>query len=408
MKSTGYSCRSCGGEKAHTILDMGLLPLANAFVSSPADTADSFRAQQTLVMCDDCRLVQLRELVDREELFRNYLWVTGTSVAAANHARWLSARLAGRYMNQQNNLLVEIASNDGFFLRHYRDAGFDILGVDPSNVAGQANDSGLPTIQTFFGKDVAEKIIAERGQANIIVARNVLGHSSELRDLVEGASMLLAPGGRIIIEHPYAYLMRSEVQYDQIFHEHASYPTVQSLSNLISQFGLKITEVTFVDMNGGSMLVEISNESEQVPPGGLEIMEFENFIQLNDPTGWREFSNSVIRQKQELVALLRKLKSEGKTVAGYGAAAKSMVMLNYCGIDLSLVNIFADANPSKQGLSCPGVRIPVVSPDEMLATNPDYILIGAWNLKKEIIQYLREEKGFSGKFIIPLPLPSIQ
>lgn len=403
-----FTCRSCNGHDSHVILDMGKLPLANAFAKSAEDDIDSFRAQQTLVMCKSCRLIQLQEMVDREELFRNYLWITGTSQAAADHAQWLSQRLADRYLDEKNNFLVEIASNDGFFLKHYRDVGFKILGVDPSNIAADADKRGLPTIQTFFGKEVVNKIINEHGQAQIIIARNVLGHSSELRDLIEGAAMLLSQGGRMIIEHPYAYLMRSEVQYDQIFHEHVSYPTIQSLSNLIDQFGLKIIDTTFVDMNGGSMFVEITQKTDPAPAGGLEIKDFENFIHLNDPEGWDDFSNTVTRQKKELVELLQKLKSEGKSVAGYGAAAKSMVMLNYCGIDTNLVSIFADANPNKQNLLCPGVRIPVVSPDEMLATNPDYILIGAWNLKKEIIHQLRNEKGFKGKFIIPLPLPSIQ
>lgn len=408
MNNNNFTCRSCNGHDFHIILDMGKLPLANAFAKSVDDDIDSFRAQQTLVMCESCQLIQLQDMVDREELFRNYLWVTGTSQAASDHAQWLSQKLAKQYLNEQNNFLVEIASNDGFFLKHYREAGFDILGVDPSNIAAEADKRGIPTLQTFFGKEVSKKIVDERGQAQIIIARNVLGHSSELRDLIEGAAMLLAQGGRLIIEHPYAYLMRSEVQYDQIFHEHVSYPTVQSLSNLIDQFGLKIIDIDFVDMNGGSMFVEITQKSDPTPAGGLEIMNFENFIQLNEPKGWDDFSNTVTRQKKELVELLQKLKSEGKIVAGYGAAAKSMVMLNYCGIDTNLISIFADANPNKQNLLCPGVRIPVVSPDEMLATNPDYILIGAWNLKKEIIHQLRHEKGFKGKFIVPLPLPSIQ
>lgn len=407
MNETSFICRSCNGNNCHVILDMGTLPLANAFAKNTGDNIDSFRAQQTLVMCEDCRLIQLKDMVDREELFRNYLWITGTSQAAADHAQWLSQRLAKEHLHGEQKFLVEIASNDGFFLKHYRDVGFDILGVDPSNIAAEADKRGLPTKQSFFGKAIAKEIIAERGQADVIVARNVLGHSSELRDLIEGAAMLLKQSGRMIIEHPYAFLMRSEVQYDQIFHEHVSYPTVQSLSNLIQQFDLKVVNVTFVDMNGGSMFVEITQQSDTAPAGGLEIMDFENFIHLNEPRGWEEFSSTVRKQKNQLLELLRSLKSEGKTIAGYGAAAKSMVMLNYCDIDTELISVFADANPKKQNLLCPGVRIPVVSPDEMLDSKPDFILIGAWNLKKEIINQLRTEKGFQGKFIIPLPLPSV-
>ena len=407
MIEAEFSCRGCGSKLAYDLLDMGQMPLANAFVTGESDDADAFRAPLGLVMCEDCRLIQLGQQVDREQLFRNYLWVTGTSDAAAKHAPWLSQRLAERYLNGENNLLVEIASNDGFFLRHYRDAGFAIQGVDPSNVAGEANACGLPTIQDFFGKAVADRIVAEQGQAAVVVARNVIGHSSELRDLFAGVASLLASGGHFVIEHPYGYLLRNEVQYDQVFHEHVSYPTIQSVANLLEQYGMKIVGVDFVDMNGGSMLIEAAHHADPAPEAGLEMRAFEKFIKLNESKGWDEFRTAVHRQRSALVSLLESLKDKGKTVGGYGAAAKSMTMLNFCNIGTNLVQVFADANPKKQGMMCPGVRIPVVSPNDLLAMEPDYILIGAWNLKKEIIRQLREDMGYGGKFIIPLPMPTV-
>jgi len=386
---------------------MGEVPLANAFVESSLGSADSFRAPLSLVMCDHCRLIQIQKLVDREQLFSDYLWVTGTSRAAARHAPWLASRLASRYLTEANNFLVEIASNDGFFLRHYREAGFRIQGVDPSNIALTANDAGLPSIRGFFGCEIAERIVREQGKPAIVVARNVLGHSSELRDLIGGVEMMLAPGGRLVIEHPYAYLMREEVQYDQIFHEHVSYPTIQSLSNLLEQFNLKIVDVSFVDMNGGSILVEAAHSCDQVPEAGLEMKEFENFIQLNEPQGWERFRSAVFNQRDALVQLLEELRADQALITGYGAAAKCMTMLNFCQIDTRLISAFGDANPKKQGLLCPGVRIPVVSPEELLAMNPDYILLGAWNLKEEIIRQFRDEWGYAGKFISPAPMPVI-
>ena len=407
MIEEGFRCRGCGSTDAHVILDMGKMPLANAFVTDESDDADAFRAPLSLVMCEHCNLIQLGQQADREQLFRNYLWVTGTSDAAARHAPWLSQRLAERYLDADRNLLVEIASNDGFFLQHYRDAGFAIQGVDPSNVAGEANERGLPTIQDFFGKAVAERIVTEQGKAQVVVARNVIGHSSELRDLFAGVDHLLADDGHFVIEHPYGYLLRSEVQYDQVFHEHVSYPTIQSVSNLLAEFGMKIVDIDFVNMNGGSMLIDAARLADPAPEAGHEMRAFEKFIRLNEAAGWDEFRDTVLRQRTALVDLLKTLKNEGKSVGGYGAAAKSMTMLNFCGIDTELVEVFADANPKKQGLMCPGVRIPVVSPNELLERKPDYILIGAWNLKTEIIRQLREEKGFAGKFIIPLPLPTV-
>ena len=402
-----FICRSCNGGRSQVLLDMGLQPLANAFVRNPDDDADQFRAPLTLVMCENCRLIQLRQQVDRERLFRHYLWVTGTSDAAARHAAWFSRRLADRYLSADDDFLVEIASNDGFFLQHFREAGFRVRGVDPSDVGAGANARGLPTIQDFFGSDVALRIVAEEGKAKVVVARNVIGHSSELRDLIDGVSRVLAPRGRFVIEHPYAYLLRAEVQYDTIFHEHVSYPTLQSVANLIGQFAMKIVDVSFVGMNGGSMLIEAAHQSDPAPEAGLETRRFENFVRLNEPDGWEGFRAAVSAQRVALIDLLRRLADEGRSVGGYGAAAKCMTMLNYCGIDTRLVKAFADANPKKQGLLCPGVRIPVVSPDELLAMNPDYIVIGAWNLKEEIIRQLREKKGYRGRFIVPLPSPSV-
>ncbi len=407
MTDDAFSCRCCGSRNRATVLDMGSVPLANDFVAPGDEVGDAFRAPLALVMCRDCCLIQLESLVDRERLFSNYLWVTGTSQAAAQHAPWLAQRLSDRYLETKGNVLVEIASNDGFFLRHYRDAGFRILGVDPSNVALDADAAGLTSIRGFFGSDIARDIVSKHGEANVIVARNVLGHSSELRDLIAGAALLLAEGGRFVIEHPYAYLMREEVQYDQIFHEHVSYPTVQSLANLLEQFNLKIVDVEFAPMNGGSVLLEAAHEGDPAPEAGLEMRAFENFIQLNEPEGWAGFRRAVHRQRDALRELLEQLADEGKVVVGYGAAAKCMTMLNYCYIDTKLVSAFGDANPRKQGLLCPGVRIPVVSPEDLVALNPDYILLGAWNLQTEIVKQFREEWGFQGKFICPVPMPEI-
>ncbi len=402
-----FECRSCKSQRCEKLLDLGLMPLANAFVISAQKGGDEFRAALNLVMCDQCRLIQLEHQADREQLFRNYLWVTGTSDAASRHAEWLSKRLSARHLRKDSNFLVELASNDGLFLESYRSVGFEVLGVDPSNIAKEANRKGLSTIQDFFGEAVASRILSQRGKADVIVARNVIGHSSELRDLIAGVALLLARGGRFVIEHPYAYMLREQLQYDTIFHEHVSYPTVTSTTNLLSQFGLKIVDVTFVDMNGGSMLLEVSHQSDSAPEAGNEIKEFESLIHLNEPLGWADFRVGVQNQRNALVELLKNLRSNGKRVCGYGAAAKCMTMLNYCGIDNHLILAFADANPKKQGMLCPGVRIPVISPSQHLEINPDYILIGAWNLKDEIIYQLREYGDYSGKFIIPIPTPMV-
>lgn len=406
--SASFTCRACESPNTTVLLGMGELPLANAFVRDEADTEDLFTESLTLTMCDSCRLIQIKETIPREKLFGSYLWVTGTSETTRSYAEWFSTRLKERHQHKSAPFLVEVASNDGFFLQYYRAVGFDILGVDPSNLAAEAERRGLPSIRDFFGKTIAERIRSERGPADVIVARNVLGHSSELQDLVAGIQHLLARGGVLILEVPYAYFLRQEVQYDTIFHEHLSYLTVGSIANLMARFDLKITDVSFVQMNGGSLLCEITHQDSLTRRGDQSFLDFEELIQLNTPAGWRAFAESVEAQRSAFVKLLTELAASGKTVVGYGAAAKCMTMLNYCRITKDLLSLMGDANPRKQGLLCPGVRIPVVSPETLIASRPDYIMIGAWNFKDEIISFFRKKMGYKNHFIVPLPVPTIQ
>lgn len=407
MTERKFACRACDSTDTKILLDLGQLPLANAFVKDEKDMDDQFRENLVLVMCERCSLIQIRDQVPREKLYSSFLWVTATSETTKNYARWFSARTRDRYRDTVGRFLVEVASNDGYFLEHYRQDGFDILGVDPSNLAEEADQRGIPSIRDFFGKAIAARIIKERGRANVIVARNVLGHVSELQDLVAGMKHLLAEDGVCLIESPYAFFLRNEVQYDTVFHEHLSYLTTGSVSNLMARFGLKLTDVTFVPMNGGSFLFEIMHKESRKPKADQTTIDFENLIGLNKPAGWKDFVEAVAEQRSSLRGLLEKLASERKTVVGYGAAAKSMTMLNFCNITRDLLSAMGDANPRKQGLLCPGVRIPVVSPDTIMELKPDYILIGAWNFKEEIIQFFRKTMGYRNRFIVPLPVPRI-
>lgn len=402
-----FACRACDGTSTTVLLDLGRLPLANAFVKNPGDDGDLFRENLTVVMCDSCHLIQIRDEVPREKLYSSFLWVTATSQTTKDYARWFSTRAKERYQKSAGRFLVEIASNDGFFLEQYHKDGFDILGVDPCDLAEDAARRGLPSLRDFFGTAVAERIVRERGRADVIVARNVLGHVDRLQDLVAGMKHLLAQNGVCLVESPYAYFLRNETQYDTIFHEHVSYLTVGSVSNLMARFDMKLTDITFVPMNGGSFLFEIMHQSSPLERGDRTMIDFEDIIQLNKPAGWRDFADAVTNQREMLVSLLRDLAAKGKKVVGYGAAAKSMTMLNFCGITPDLLSLMGDANPRKQGLLCPGVRIPVVSPDELIKCDPDYILIGAWNFKDEIIRFFREKMGYRNQFIVPLPLPKV-
>jgi len=219
MDTKEFKCRACGGSHYHMLLNMGDVPLANAFVKDEHGIEDKTRWPLSLVMCSSssCRLLQIRDGVPREKLFSDYLWVTSTSAGAKYHAEWLSKQLWDKFgSTNRSPFLVEIASNDGFFLEHYKDVGFKIIGVDPSNLADEADARGLTSIRDFFGESVANRIVDSNGKADLIVARNVLGHSSQMRDLVAGMKELLAEDGTLILEVPYAFMLRDETQYDTI------------------------------------------------------------------------------------------------------------------------------------------------------------------------------------------------
>jgi SAM-dependent methyltransferase len=400
-----YCCRGCSSTDATLLLDMGIVPMANDFVSADHPAADAERFPLNLVMCNACHLVQIKEIVPPERMFRNYLWVSGTSATLQQYAADFAARLAKKCPPQPGSFLVEIASNDGTLLSACRQHGFEVLGVDPSSVAKEANQNGIPTLNEFFGLEVATSIVRQRGQASAIVARNVIGHVAQPVDLVRGIKKLLGPHGRCIIESPYAGLLREEIQYDTVFHEHVCYFTIGSLSKLLEREGLRIVDLTFSPMNGGSFVAEVTHADVSGPSGAQPVLDLEKITQLNEPRGWDVFSHRAQAQRRELRSLLKEVKQQGAKVVAYGAAAKFMTMLNYCDIGTDLLVCVGDANPRKQGMLCPGVRIPVVSPQSLMDEDPDYILIGAWNFRDEIVRQFRDKHGFAKGFLLPLPVP---
>jgi len=402
-----YRCRVCGGQDATSILDLGAVPLANAFVGPDAPDADAARYPLTLVQCAACAMVQIKEILPPEELFSSYLWVSGTSATLRAYTRDFAARLAGRVDAAGGATVVEVASNDGSMLAALKEVGFDVIGVDPSDVAEGANARGLPTIRAFFGTEVAGRIVSERGRADVVVARNVIGHVAEPNDLVAGIAGVLASDGRALIETPYALRLRDDLQYDTVFHEHVCYLTIGSLANLLGRHGLAIVDLTFVHMNGGSFLAEVMHADRAERDGARSVLDLEDILEINRPRGWEGFTAQVHAQREGLRGLLDDLRAEGATVVAYGAAAKFMTMLNYCDITPELVASCGDANPRKQGLLCPGVRIPVESPERLMARDPDCVLIGAWNFRDEIVAYFRDTLGYEGEFIVPLPVARV-
>ena len=399
--SAAFECRLCGATEPQPVVDLGDLPLANAFANpATGDDPDGPRFPVALVMCGACHLLQLREPAPRSHLFDEYLWTTGTSSTAVAHASALAGRVAAL---RPGSFLVEVASNDGTFLQAFADAGLRVLGVEPSNLADEASAAGRPTMRSYFDGDAAGRILEEHGPAQVIVARNVIGHTDDLRGLLDGIGRLLAPDGVLIVESPYALLLSAQLQYDTIFHEHVSYFTLSTLSTALRSVGLEIVDFDTVDLNGGSFLCTATRGGTPTTRG---VLALEEQLSLNEVDGWWDYEARVSRQRGDLLDAIDSISAAGGRLVGYGAAAKTMTMLNYCGIGPDRIGQFADANPRKQGLLCPGVRIPVASWADVAASEPSHVLVGPWNLQTEIVASLRAG-GFTGDFVVPLPVPRV-
>lgn len=407
MTVAAFECRLCEGDRHDVVLDLGPMPLANDFVADPSDGTDRLRHPVALVMCRDCRLLQLRDLVPPERLFASYLWTSSSSAAAQRHAAWFASRLAERHPPASHPRLVELASNDGLLLRHLAGQGYAVRGVEPSNLADEASAEGLPTVRAFFEAGVARELAERDGPADVVVARNVLGHVADLRGFLEGVALLLRPGGVFVVESPYGQRLREGLQYDYVFHEHVSYFTVTTLARALTRYGLAPVHLGFVDLNGGSFLCEAWRTDPAAPGPALDaVLELERVCELNEAEGWSWYPAAVDQQKRQLRGLLQWLVRESAAVVGYGAAARTMTMFNACGIGTDLLGAIADGNPRKQGLLCPGSRIPVVSPEQVLARDPDCVLIGPWNFAHEIAGQLRE-RGYEGRLAVGLPVPRV-
>ena len=387
-------CRVCASE-IRNIVDLGHVPLANDFDSKGASYPLLFG------ICGSCGLLQIEYDVPPEEMFCDYPWVAGTSRTAQEYARTFAKRVSDDIGNRQT-FALEIASNDGLLLEELRAAGMSAVGVDPSSAADIANGKGLTTYREFFGTAAARRVVSDHGFADVVIARNVVGHVKDPVDLVLGIDEVLSEDGVVYVESPYAGLLRDQLQYDTIFHEHCSYFTITTLAALLGRIGLKIASLGWAPMNGGSFVVKAARNLESHSESALAAIEFEKITKLNVPEGWKTFEAEVDRQIYELHRLL----ALHGPVAAYGAAAKFMTMLSVCGITSEKISMVADDNPMKHGKRCPGTDIPVVSCAELVSRQPSYVLIGAWNYEAEIMQRLTAA-GYRGQFISSLPIPRV-
>jgi hypothetical protein len=402
------ACRSCGSARLSLVLSLGATPLANSLLTAEDLDRPEPRFPLDLVFCENCSLVQITETVPPEQLFRSYLYFSSFSETMLAHARDLSARFRRDLSLGAASLVVEVASNDGYLLQYYKQAGIPVLGIEPAeNVAKVAVEQrGIPTLSEFFGVGLARKLAAEGKRADVLHANNVLAHVADLPGFVEGIREVLADEGVAALEFPYLGEMIARCEFDTIYHEHLCYFSLGALVHLFQRTGLKAIDVERIPIHGGSLLLTVARASSKRTPKAsvAALLEEEQTLGMSGLDFYRGFARQVTTLKDELRGLLSRLKREGHRIAAYGAAAKGSTLLNTFGIDTETVDFVVDRSPHKQGLFMPGVRIPIGPPTLLAEKMPSHALLLTWNFADEILAQQAEYRSKGGKFIVPLPV----
>lgn len=390
QKQLSVKCRACGQSNLQSVLNLGNVPLSNAFLDSP--DAPEERYPLELAFCPHCALVQITETVSPEKLFSQYLYFSSVSQTMLAHAKQLASDLIAERSLTQDSLVMELASNDGYLLQYFKQAGVPVLGIDPAkNIAAQANAAGIPTICEFFGEQMAHTL----PKVDVVIANNVLGHVADLNGFVLGIKQVLKPDGVVVIEVPYVRDMIERTEFDTIYHEHLSYFSVTSLVHLFAENGLQLVDVKRISIHGGSLQLRVMHPNPHTY--NKSVTQFyieEEELGIDRMDYYRQFAKDVEKIKGEYVSMLRVMKAQG-SVAAYGAAAKGVMFLNVLGIGTETIDYVIDDTPAKQGKFLPGSHIPVAMSTQMGA--PDWIVILAWNWSTEIRS---KHPEYAGKWMV--------
>ncbi len=404
MPRKNISCRDCGSPDLVRFLDLSDQPPANAFIRPEQVDTEHFYPLQAYV-CAECQLVQLGDIVDLNELFQNYVYLTAAIPTTPTHFREYAAQVVAKHLSGKNGLIVELGSNDGLLLSAFQESGCaNVLGIDPAkNVAERANARGVPTLAAPWSEALAVSIRKQNGLAAVIIGNNVVAHIDDHHDFVRGVKVLLAPDGVLIFEAPYLVDMFENLSYDTIYHEHLSCLSLRPLKRLFESFGLEVFDMKVKNVQGVSMRVFVGwSGAHRVSKRVLEFVNKEEGMNLNLVESYRNLARRVEKRKDELVALLADLKRQGKRIAGYGAPAKGNTMLNYAKIGPDILEYLTEELPTKIGLLSPGMHIPVVSVDAARANPPDYFLLLAWNYAEAVLKKEAPLRREGVKFIIPV------
>lgn len=399
-------CRLCGTNLTETFVDLGMSPLCESYV--PEDRLDEPETFYPLHvrLCSSCLLVQLHAYVPGEDIFSDYAYFSSYSTSWVAHAKRYAEDMTARLGLTSESLVTEVASNDGYLLQHFVDAGIPVLGVEPAaNVAEAARSRGVRTVVEFLGPETGKAIARQYGKADLVAGNNVFAHVPDIRGFAAGLRALVKDTGIVTLEFPHLLRLIERRQYDTIYHEHYSYLSLLTSSRVLNTAGLRVVDVDELGTHGGSLRVYARPEESAGEPTVRvkEVLDEEAAAGLDTVGGHAGFADDVMRVKSALLEFLIDAARNGKSVAGYGAPGKGNTLLNHCGIRPDLLAFTVDRSPFKQGKFLPGTHIPIYAPERLAETQPDYILVLPWNLKDEISRQLEYVRAWGGRLVFPIP-----
>jgi SAM-dependent methyltransferase len=399
-------CRFCAGA-LHDFVDLGMSPLCESFLAAgELDAMEPFYPLKVMV-CGECFLAQVGEYVAPERIFREYAYFSSYSRAWLDHARSYAEMAAERFHLLPGSRVVELASNDGYLLQFFVAKGYDVLGIDPAeNVAKAAEAKGVRTLTRFFDRDLALDLAHAGAHADLVIGNNVLAQVPDINGFLAGVPTVLKPRGVATFEFPHLLRLIEENQFDTIYHEHFSYFSLMTAERILAAQGLRVFDVEELWTHGGSLRLYVchaDNAAQPTLPTVAALVEREHRAGLRELATYAAFEEKVRETKRSLLDFLIRAKRAGKRVVGYGAPGKGNTLLNYCGVRTDFVDYTVDRNPYKHGRFLPGTHIPVVPPERVAETKPDYLLILPWNLKDEIMTQMAFIRGWGGKFVVPIP-----
>ena len=394
-------CRISDSKELVKVLDLGLQPLANSLKKKQFE--DENKYPLTLSFCEKSSLLQLNETIKKEILFDKYVWVTSTSSTAKNYAQTFYKNVTNDIqLDKSKDLIIEIASNDGTFLKPFVNNGYKkVLGIDPAqNISDLANTNNIKTINDYWSKELSKQMLDRHGKAKLVFARNVIPHVSELNSVIAGVENILSDDGVGIFEIHDANIIFNELHYDSVYHEHLCYFTLKSITYLLNKFNLNPFNIKRSPISGGSFVIFFSKNKKNVSEDlNLAILNEEK-SEVNELDSWKNFALKVNDHRNEMRKIMENF--SGKKIIGFGSSARSQTFLNYCNFNEKNMDLIIDNNSMKQNLYSPGTNIKIVDLDEGISSNPHAIFILAWNFKDEIIKECRSA-GYKGEFIIPFP-----